>query len=145
MQTLQIPAPPKITCTLITIVNAFGTFPAAGWAVGRGGWKELVEGPWEPCGTCGKRGWDGDRRGAQAPPARCPWAAASPCLTQLLGTSAPSREEQKVFDSWRKCLLGALRPRWWRAWEGWEQLRTKGLLAPWGKEKSHCWTLESSY
>lgn len=50
MQTFQIPAPPKLTCTLITLINASGEYPAAGRALDQGGWKELSEGLQELCG-----------------------------------------------------------------------------------------------
>lgn len=114
MQTLQILASPKITRTLVTLVNASGTFPAAGWAPGRGRWglEGAHRGATGAVQHVGRLEWDSDRdrRGMWAAPAHRSGATSKPCLPQIFSTSAPSREEQKVFESWRKWLSGALRP-----------------------------------
>jgi len=52
----------------------------------------------------GRLGWDGDRGSVRGPPARYLGATSSSCLPQLFGSGAPSREKQKVFESWRKWL-----------------------------------------
>lgn len=78
-----------------------------------------------------------------AAPAHCSGAASKPCLHKF---SAPVLQVEQSKKCLRAGGSGFPEPSDLGNIEGQEQLRTEGLLVPWGKQqKSHCRTLESSY
>lgn len=121
-----------------------GGLQAQGWGVWEE-WKEPTEGPREPCSTWG--GCNGTGTGAGG---AC--GLPQPIALELHPSLACHKFSAPVLqvEQSKKCLRaggsGFPEPSDLGNIEGQEQLRTERLLVPWGKQqKSHCWTLESSY